>query len=127
MTQYSVFPTNMLEGRRWEGAPCTAAFHPPPSPPPAAGGRTAGCGAAGVCQQAGHAQRHACERADRQAGATALAKPHGEGPLKTRALFTLRIKLWCNVIIFGSGLAFKKVLSQERSASCISSDIGYSN
>ncbi|XP_070644202.1 ADP-ribosylation factor 5 isoform X1 [Bos indicus] len=41
-----------------------------------AGGRTAGCGAAGVCQQAGHAQRHACERADRQAGATALAKPH---------------------------------------------------
>lgn len=74
----------MLEGRRWEGAPCTAAFHPPPSPPPAAGGRTAGCGAAGVCQQAGHAQRHACERADRQAGATALAKPHGEGPLGPR-------------------------------------------
>ena len=80
MTQYSVLPTNMLKGRRAGGLPCTAAFHPPPSPPPAAGGRTAGCSAAGVCQQAGHAQRHARERADRQAGATALAKPHGEGP-----------------------------------------------
>lgn len=53
---------------------------PSPWPLSAAGGRATGCGAAGLCQQAGHAQRHARERADRQAGPAALAQSHGEGP-----------------------------------------------
>lgn len=50
----------------------------------ASGGRASGCGAASVCQQAGHAQRNAGERADGQTGAPALTQPHGEGPATPR-------------------------------------------
>ncbi|PKK17930.1 ADP-ribosylation factor 5 [Columba livia] len=42
----------------------------------AAGGRAARRRPAGVRQQAGHAQRHGGERADRQAGAAGAAQPH---------------------------------------------------
>lgn len=51
-----------------------------PALPAAAGGRAAGCRAAGVCQQAGHAQRHGRERADRQAGAAGAAEQDRECP-----------------------------------------------
>ena len=46
----------------------------------AAGGRAAGRRLAGVCQQAGHAQRHGGERADRQAGAADAAQQDRECP-----------------------------------------------
>lgn len=49
-----------------------------PHLPAAAGGRAAGRRAAGVCQQAGHAQRHGRERADRQAGPAGAAQQDRE-------------------------------------------------
>lgn len=62
------------------GSPRAAPGSALPAPSAAAGGRAAGRRLAGVCQQAGHAQRHGGERADRQAGAADAAQQDREWP-----------------------------------------------